>query len=244
MIVNGKKGIDKQRLAQLQELSSLLQIPFRNYELLHQALIHTSFANESKEAGVQHNERLEFLGDAVLDLVVGEVLFKQFPQLPEGELTKARARIVCEPTLANSATKLCIGSYLLLGKGETASGGRQRISILADAFEAIIGAVYLDSGYANAYRFIVDHLQGELNLVKSGEYANDHKTLLQEVIQRQGEQKISYEVVNEEGPDHDKTFMVAVCVNGKLLGSGQGKSKKEAEQNAAKQALEKFNGSN
>lgn len=244
MIVTGKKGIESQRLAQIKEFSRLLQIPFQNYELLHQALIHTSFANESKEPGVQHNERLEFLGDAVLDLAVGEVLFRQFPHLPEGELTKARARIVCEPTLANSATKLGIGSYLLLGKGETASGGRQRISILADAFEAVIGAIYLDSGYTNACRFIVEHLQGELNLVKSGEYANDHKTLLQEVIQRQGEQKISYDVMNEEGPDHDKTFMVAVCVNGKPLGSGQGKSKKEAEQNAAKQALEKFNLSN
>lgn len=241
MIVASKKAIDSQRLAQIKEFSNLLQIHFNNNELLHQALTHTSFANESKELGVQHNERLEFLGDAVLDLVVGEVLFKQFPQLPEGDLTKARARIVCEPTLASCATKLGIGNYLLLGKGEISSGGRQRISILADAFEAIIGAIYLDSGYANASRFIVDHLQGELNLVKSGEYANDYKTLLQEVIQRQGEQKISYDVINEEGPDHDKTFMVMVCVNGKTLGSGQGKSKKEAEQNAAKQALAKLN---
>lgn len=233
--------MNQNRTHQMAKLTSLIEATFHDLELLHQALTHTSFANESKGSTIQHNQRLEFLGDAVLDLVIAEYLFCQFPHLPEGDLTKARARIVCEPTLASCATKLGLGEFLLLGKGEAATGGRQRISILADAFEAVIGALYLDGGYGTASEFVLNQLDHELLLIRQGEYVNDYKTLFQEVIQRQGEQKISYDIIDECGPDHDKTFVVSLSVNDKLLGNGRGKSKKEAEQLAAKQALAELN---
>ena len=233
--------MNQQRIKQINELTQQMQVVFHDSTLLHQALVHTSFANESKSNQVQHNQRLEFLGDAVLDLVIGEYLFRQFPHLPEGELTKARARIVCEPTLANCAAKIDLGSYLLLGKGEAATGGRRRVSILADAFEAVIGALYIDSGYEAASRFILHYLEDELSLVRQGEYVNDYKTLLQEIVQRDGEQRIVYEVLEESGPDHDKSFLVALYLNNKQWGTGRGKSKKEAEQCAAKQAIDKLN---
>ena len=233
--------MNQQRIKQISALTQQMQVVFHDSALLHQALVHTSFANESKANQVQHNQRLEFLGDAVLDLVIGEYLFRQFPRLPEGELTKARARIVCEPTLANCAAKIDLGSYLLLGKGEAATGGRRRVSILADAFEAVIGALYIDSGYEAASRFILHYLEDELSLVRQGEYVNDYKTLLQEIVQRDGEQRILYEVLEESGPDHDKSFLVALYLNNKQWGTGQGKSKKEAEQCAARQAIDKLN---
>lgn len=222
-------------------LGSKLGVTFADSALLQQALTHTSYANERKTDGAAHNERLEFLGDAVLDLIVSEYLFRHFGGLPEGELTKARAAIVCEPALARIARELGIGEYLLLGKGEAASGGRERISILADAFEAIIGAIYLDAGFAAASRFVLTRLQDNLTLVAQGNYAKDFKTLLQEVAQRSGDCKITYEVIGESGPDHSKLFKVAVSVNADRLGVGSGKSKKEAEQNAAEQALQQFN---
>lgn len=236
-----KVGVDQRRQSVLVNLAARLKVAFSDYSLLHQALTHTSFANESRDASVRHNERLEFLGDAVLDLAVGDYLYRQFPAMPEGELTKARARIVCEPTLAACANKLGIGEYLLLGKGELITGGRQRISILADAFEAIIGAIYLDSGYANATQFVVAHLANELALVESGDYVSDYKTSLQEVIQRNGDKRIAYEVVDERGPDHEKMFVVTVSISGENFGIGYGKSKKEAEQQAAREALKKLN---
>lgn len=229
--------MQQRRAQQIHELTERMEVACFDLELLHQALVHTSFANEDKDRKIQHNQRLEFLGDAVLDLVIGEYLFCQFPNLPEGELTKARARIVCEPTLAACANRLELGKYLLLGKGEASTGGRQRISILADAFEAVIGALYLACGYQTASQFILRQLSEELATIKQGEYINDHKTLLQEFVQRQGDQRVVYEVLEETGPDHNKTFTVAVLVNRLLLGTGQGKSKKEAEQSAAKQAL-------
>lgn len=226
-------GIDREN--QLAVLCESINIKFSNFALLHQALTHSSFANESKNQGIAYNERLEFLGDAVLDLVISEHLFRQFPNLPEGELTKARAMVVCEPTLARHASNLKLGQYLLLGKGEASSGGRERISILADAFEAVIGAIYLDSGFSDAAKFIIEQLSEDLQLIERGEYSKDYKTLLQEVVQKDGDSKISYEIIGEWGPDHDKTFDAAVIVNLTQLGHGTGRSKKEAEQRAARQ---------
>jgi len=232
--------LNKHRLDALRKLSVTLSVQFTNINLLHQALTHTSYANECKNSAIKHNERLEFLGDAVLDLVVSEYLFRQLANLPEGELTKARAVVVCEPTLARCSAELGIGEYLFLGKGEASSGGRERTSILADAFEAIIGAIYMDSGFENATLFVLKQLQNDLLLVKRGEYVKDYKTLLQEVVQKDTDSKISYEIIDESGPDHHKMFKVALLVNAKQLGIGLGKSKKEAEQLAANQALIKL----
>lgn len=229
--------LDKHREQLLQMLCERLAVEFSQIVLLHQALTHTSFANEAKQQNVVHNERLEFLGDAVLDLIISEYLYRQFPHLPEGELTKARAIVVCEATLARCASRLGVGQYLLLGKGEAGSGGRERASILADAFEAIIGAIYLDSGFPQASQFVLTQLQHDLQLVEKGEYIKDYKTVLQEVVQKHTDSKIVYEVVAESGPDHNKLFAVAVSINSLVSGQGQGKSKKEAEQQAAKEAL-------
>ena len=233
--------MNHQRTRELQNLAAAMQAEFVDIELLHQALIHTSHANESKAGHVASNQRLEFLGDAVLDLIVGEYLFRRFPNLTEGDLTKARAHIVCESTLGQCASRLDLGSYLLLGKGEAATGGRQRVSILADAFESVIGALYLDGGYERAAGFVHRNLGDELALIAQGTYASDYKTLLQERVQRGGEQKIAYEVVTAQGPDHEKTFVVSVTINGVSMGTGQGKSKKEAEQCAAQQAFARIN---
>ena len=214
---------------------------FNDTGLLQQALTHTSYANENKRESMPHNERLEFLGDAVLDLIISDYLFRRYPDLPEGELTKARATIVCEPTLAARAGEINLGDYLRLGRGEASSGGRDRISILADTFEAIIGAIYLDQGFPAASQFVLTRLHDDLSSVERGEYTKDHKTLLQEIAQRGGDAKIVYEVTAEIGPDHDKVFEVAVIVNTDRLGIGSGKSKKEAEQQAARQALQHYN---
>jgi ribonuclease-3 len=232
--------LTKKRMDSLAKLSDQLGVPFTDVNLLHQALTHTSYANESKKTVISHNERLEFLGDAVLDLIVSEYLFRQLKNLPEGELTKARAVIVCEPTLARCAAELGIGEYLFLGKGEAGSGGRERASILADAFEAVIGAIYLDSGFLSVSNFVLRQLNADLKLVERGEYVKDYKTVLQEVVQKKTDSKIIYEIISENGPDHNKMFEIIVLVNGNSLGNGLGKSKKEAEQHAAKQALMKL----
>jgi ribonuclease-3 len=229
--------LDAIRIAELQELAKLFPVSFKNWELLHRALIHTSFANENRQFNIEHNERLEFLGDAVLQLVISSHLFQAYPNYPEGELTKIRAAIVCEPCLARQASRLKLGTFLLLGKGEETSGGRVRVSTLADAFEAVIGAIYLDGGLATATQFVLSELDHELSLISRGEYSKDYKTTLQELVQRNGDSKIVYEVVQETGPDHDKQFTVAVILNGFQQGSGTGKSKKEAEQAAAASAI-------
>ncbi len=224
----------------MREAASRLGVAFCNITLLHQALTHTSFANEMKKSHIQHNERLEFLGDAVLELVISAYLYKKFPALPEGELTKARAAAVCEATLAKRARELELGDYLLFGKGELASGGRGRTSILADAFEAVIGAIYLDNGLDSARDFILAQLAGELAEIKNGNAIQDYKTLLQEVVQKDSENRIAYRIVAESGPDHDKVFETAVVINDEEMGRGSGKSKKEAEQRAAHEALLKL----
>jgi ribonuclease III len=230
----------KERKEQLKKFIQVMEISFHDLNLLDKALTHSSYANENKNKHVQHNERLEFLGDAILDLVVGEYLFKKYPEMPEGELSKARASIVSESPLAACCTVFRMGDYILLGNGELASGGRLRASILADAFEAVVGAIYIDSSYEAARSFILYQLRDFLAIVESGHYGKDYKTVFQEFIQRDGEQKIDYELCREEGPDHDKTFYMEVIVNGKVLGGGSGKTKKDAEQQAAHEALEKL----
>lgn len=230
-----------ERQAALLEVADKIGVVFHDIQLLHQALTHTSYANEVKKAHIHHNERLEFLGDAVLELVISTYLYTTFPKLPEGELTKARAAAVCEPTLARRARELNLGSYLLFGKGELATGGRERASILADAFEAVIGSIYLDSGMDVAQRFILTQLHDDLTAIGNGNAIQDYKTLLQEVIQKNSDGKVVYQIIAESGPDHNKVFHAAVLVNDQEMGRGIGKSKKEAEQHAAREALAKLN---
>lgn len=222
-------------------MAGKLGVSFTNWQLLHQALTHTSYANEVKKSHTVHNERLEFLGDAVLELVVSTYLYQHHANLSEGELTKARASVVCETTLARRASHLQVGNYLLFGRGELATGGKERASILADAFEAIIGAIYLDHGLESASAFILAQLKDDLSAVETGKYFQDYKTLLQEVAQKRADCKIKYDLLAESGPDHDKVFRIAVLINQEQCGTGSGKSKKEAEQHAAEQALRKMN---
>ena len=230
----------KERLEEVRKFAEENGIPMQNFRLLNVALTHTSYANEHKNEVIHDNERLEFLGDAVLDLVVGEYLFLRFPDWPEGELTRAKASVVCKPACAECAAKFHVGDYMLLGKGEEMSGGRSRVSILGNAFEAVIGAIYLDNNYEVASRFILGHMKKFLDLVDRGEYDHDYKTDLQEIVQKHGDVDIHYEVVRDEGPDHDKTIWMQITVNGKPMGTGMGKNKKEAAQKAAKEAISRI----
>lgn len=214
---------------------------FKNETLLQIALTHSSFAHESK-SNIENNERFEFLGDAVLELVISSFIFKEFPELPEGELTKLRASIVCEGTLAKKARQLHLGEFIKLGKGEIHTGGNDRDSILADAMEAIFGAVYLDSGIENARKFIIDLMKPAIFELRKSFKLNDCKTYLQEIIQSKSKSAVEYKIVDEQGPAHDKVFVVEVSHCGKLLGRGTGKNKKEAEQNAAFDAIKKIEG--
>ena len=179
------------REAALRELVARLRIPLTDINLLDRAFTHTSYANENRAARVKHNERLEFLGDAVLDLIIGEYLFKTYPQMTEGELTKIKAATVCETSLATCSSKLHFGNYLLLGRGEATSGGRERASILADTFEAVIGALYVNTSYEVTAQFVLSHLQGYLEKAKDGKLGKDYKTMLQEYVQQEGENKSS-----------------------------------------------------
>lgn len=232
----------EKRKEELKEFIEKSKIPIKNYELLNVALTHTSYANEHKKHNIHDNERLEFLGDAVLDLIVGEYLFIKYPTWSEGELTKAKASAVCKPACAETSTRLNVGKYLLLGRGEEKSGGRTRVSILGDAFESLIGAIYLDNDYKVTFDFVIDHLEKFLDLIMQGDYDKDYKTDLQEILQQNGDVEICYNVIHDEGPDHDKTIWMSVTADGKYLGSGIGKSKKQAAQRAAKEAIEKLQG--
>ncbi len=226
----------------MQELEKKLNYTFRDPGLLHEALSHSSYANEHRSGGRRSNERLEFLGDSVLGFVTAEFLFVQHPDLPEGDLTRIRAALVCEQSLYEVARKLDLGAYLKLGRGEEAGGGRQRTSILADATEAVFAAVYLDGGIGAAsdliHRVLLDAEKEEA----VEERRRDYKTALQELIQRQADQVLSYRMIGEEGPDHDKTFRAQVLLNDQPVGTGSGHSKKEAEQSAAKDALSRLEG--
>lgn len=212
---------------------------FKNKQNLILALTHSSFANESRNERLISNERLEFLGDAVLNIVISEMVYLQYDNLNEGEMTKVRANIVCESSLVKCANDIQLGRYLLLGKGEEATGGRTRVSILSDALESLIGAIYLDGGIESARKFISTTMKHLLEDSVSGVIFLDYKTQLQELIQKSGEHKISYEILEEKGPDHNKRFVSQVVIDEEVMGIGEGRSKKEAEQKAAKAALEK-----
>lgn len=235
---------DQQAMNQglLEAFQKELGYTYRHHAVLKEALTHSSYANEHRHLHVKDNERLEFLGDAILDLIISEYLFKKYPQMPEGDLSKLRASIVCEGSLAKMAQKINLGQYISLGKGEEMTGGRKRASILADAFEAVTGSLFLDGGFDEARAFIHQTLVKEVEQTESIETLyTDYKTLLQECVQKVSAQPIHYEVVGEEGPDHDKHFHVAVYHEEKCLGRGMGRSKKEAEQDAAQKALNYYN---
>ena len=221
-------------MKKLLELEQRIGYKFENFDLLVKAMTHSSYANEHRYEKKENNERLEFLGDAVLELISSDYLFAKYPETPEGVLTKKRASMVCEPTLALCAREIPLGDYLLLGKGEDATGGRKRDSIVSDAMEALIGAIYLDGGFANAKEFVHHFI---LNDIEHKKLFYDSKTILQEQIQSETEEPIHYELVKEEGPDHNKRFTVNVVLGEKVLGSGSGRTKKAAEQEAAYRAL-------
>ena len=224
-------------MQRLKELEKKIGYTFQKKELLQKAMMHSSYTNEKHMKKQDCNERLEFLGDAVLELTTSEALFFDNPSMPEGELTKTRASIVCEPALAFVAKELMLGSYLLLGKGEEATGGRQRDSITSDAVEALIGAIYLDGGFASAKEFIHRFI---LNDIEHKQLFYDSKTILQEMVQGGQEKGIVYQLVGEEGPDHNKSFRVEVVIGGEAFGCGIGRTKKAAEQEAAYQAILKL----
>jgi len=209
-------------------------LKFNRDELIYMALTHPSYSQEKNI--MNNNQRLEFLGDAVLNFVVAEYLYNNYSQKAEGELTKIRARAVCEKALVNVAREINMGDYLLLGKGEEMSGGRKRKSILADTVEAVIGAIYLDQGYNAAKDFILKHLEDFIKETASGDYY-DYKSKLQEIVQGKSKENVTYIIINESGPAHSKTFIAGVFYQEQLLATGKGKSKKEAEQNAAEKVL-------
>ena len=224
----------------MKTLETKLGYQFQNSKLLDHALTHSSYANEHHLGSISSNERLEFLGDSVLGMIVADHLYRTFPDLPEGDLTRIRANLVCEGSLVLVAKEWDLGRYLKLGKGENACGGRSRPSILADAVEAVLAAVFLDGGLAHdrdiIQRFLLDRME-QVNRA-----SRDHKTYLQELVQRKSGQVLSYELIGESGPDHNKTFQMQVLLNGQPIGQGTGHSKKEAEQAAANAAIERLEG--
>ena len=220
-------------------LEEKLGYEFRDPALLENALTHSSCANESR-GRLQSNERLEFLGDSILGMVVADHLYRNHPDLPEGELTRTRAALVCEDSLVEEAEALRLGEYLHLGKGEEAGGGRKRPSIQADAVEAVLAAVYLDGGIGSARKIVQQYIL--CREVEGLTSPRDYKTALQELVQRESGQVLKYRLTGEEGPDHDKRFFVEVDLNGEVAGRGKGHSKKEAEQMAAKAAIAKLKG--
>ena len=222
----------------IKELESALGYRFRNVAPLQNALTHSSYANERWHNSLLSNERLEFLGDSVLGMLVADYLYRNFPDRPEGELTRMRADMVCEQTLAAAANKIGIGEHLLLGHGEEQGGGRSRNSILADAMESVIAACFLDGGLGAALTVVQKFILVEVPVTRL--HNVDYKTRLQELVQQKKNQTLSYALVGESGPDHDKQFVVEVRLNGNVVGSGSGSSKKRAEQSAAASAIEKL----
>lgn len=211
-----------------------IQYTFRDKKLLRQAMSHSSYINEIKRNGYDNYERLEFLGDAVLELITSEFLFEQYKASPEGDLTKLRASIVCEFTLSDTARKLKLGDYVLLSKGESQTGGKDRSSILCDLFESVLGAIYLDGGMECAKEYVYRFLLSDLDH-KTLYY--DSKTTLQEMVQKDGKGEIFYELVEESGPDHEKSFVMQVVIDGVSVATGEGKSKKDAQKMAAYNAI-------
>ena len=224
----------------LKNLEGILGYEFKNKELARSALVHSSFTNENKAKGYINNERLEYLGDAVLELITSEYIYLNFPDMSEGEMTKLRASIVCEPTLAKKAGAFRLGHFMKMGKGEIANKGQERDSILCDALEALIGALYLDGGMFAARDFILSQLEEDIHNQQKFSWTNDCKTYLQEQLQKTGTLPIEYYVVGEKGPDHEKTFTIELSHGGRALAQGSGRNKKEAEQKAACQAILKL----
>ena len=231
-------NINRKAIYNISKFEDTIGYTFENKSYILEALTHSSYSNENKN--YKFNERLEFLGDSVLSIVISDFLFKKERNLPEGELTKLRANIVCEESLSDVAMEIHLGEYLLLGKGEEATGGRERISILADAFEAVIAAIYLDGSIEDAKKFILTNMEDIILDARRGKIFRDYKTHLQEVLQGKGESNIWYKLIDEKGPDHNKRFIMEVGINKDVLGVGEGKSKKEAEQFAARVALNKI----
>lgn len=221
----------------LEKLEGIIGYIFKDKHLLSQAMTHSSYANEKKLGKAGCNERLEFLGDAVLELISSDFLFAAYPKVPEGELTKKRASLVCEPSLAYCAREFGLPEFLLLGKGEDMTGGRNRDSIVSDATEALLGAIYLDGGFASAKEFVLKFI---LNDIEHKQLFYDSKTILQEIVQEDGSGAVEYPLIREEGPDHNKSFTVKAVVNGTVCGQGTGHTKKAAEQAAAYEALRRL----
>lgn len=213
---------------------------FNNSKLLEDALTHSSFSRERGLSKIQSNERLEFLGDAFFDAIVGEYLYFHLPEAEEGVLSKLRAFVVCEKSLAEKGKQLNVGEYMQFGKSEEKTGGRKKTSLIADAMEAVIGAVYIDGGYAAASDLVIDLFSDIIEMAVSGKFFKDNKSSLQELVQKMENCSIEYVLEGEIGPDHDKTFFSKVMINGKTVGHGEGKSKKIAEQMAAKEALDEL----
>ena len=218
----------------LSELMQTIHYEFSDIDLLKNALTHSSYANEKCIKKYKDNERLEFLGDAVLELTSSDYIYKNYADMDEGKMTRLRASIVCEPTLAICARAIGLDKFVMLGKGEELTGGRKRDSIISDACEAVIGAIYLDGGFANAKEFVLNFI---LNDIEHKQLFYDSKTILQEIVQENGTQPVEYILTKEEGPDHNKNFTVEARVNGKVMGQGSGHTKKAAEQAAAYQAI-------
>ncbi len=221
------------------DFQNVIDYKFNNIELMHTALTHSSCSSDTKNKNVVSNERLEFLGDAFLEAIISEYLFNLQSSNGEGVLSKTRAAIVCEKSLSEIGKTLGIGQYIKMGRGEELTGGRNRDSIIADAVEAVIGAIYLDRGYIAAKEFVLSYFNKNINEAIKGKLNKDHKTILQEKLQMNGDIEIQYTLDKEEGPAHDKTFYIRLFVEGKEIGLGSGKNKKEAEQAAAKDALER-----
>ncbi len=220
------------------KLQEKIGYTFKDASILRTAMTHSSYANESRDKRIECNERIEFLGDSVLSLITSDYIYLQYRQTPEGELTKIRASVVCEQALFEVANSIGLSEHILLGKGEEAGGGRNRPSILADAMEALIGALYLDGGFEVAQKFVLTYLKPKIALAAKGKTFRDYKTMLQEIVQKSKEEVLSYHLVSESGPDHNKHFEVEVLLNSNVFAKGEGRSKKEAEQMAARSALQ------
>lgn len=219
----------------IERLEKNIGYSFKDKNLLKNALTHTSYANEHN---IESNEKLEFLGDSILEFISSDYMYNKYKNLKEGEMTKVRASVVCEKSLHKVALLHNFSDFLFLGKSEMVTGGNKRPAILADSVEAVIAAIYIDGGLEPAKKFIIDNLKNSIEIATKNVGKKDYKTVLQEELQKNGEVKIEYKIINESGPDHDKTFEAEVCLNGKVLATGKGKSKKEAEMHAAKKALE------
>jgi len=227
-------------LSDLRDIQSALGITFSNPSLLQQAFVHTSYINENAGADVRDNQRMEFLGDSVLTMIFAELLYREFPNLPEGKLTELRISLVRQEKLAEKSTALKLGDYLVLGKGEDSSGGRERRNNLADTFEALVGAIFLDQGIGKAREFVLSNYEKDISAIKAGKPVLNYKALLQELTQAKFKTLPGYEIVEATGPDHDRVFCVSVSLGEVVLAIGSGKTRKVAESEAARIALEKL----